>query len=220
VHTIYDWDWAAAEREGKEAIRLKPRDPVAIGNLGAVYVALGRWDEAARLLKTALTLDPLFADWYVQLGNVQIATARLSEAEAAERKVLQISPTFGEGHFNLGEVLLLQGNFQGALAEMQQERSDSARYVGLAMVYHALGRRAESDAALAQVVHEHAQDDASYIADAYAYRGEVDRAFAWLDRAYSQKDTGLFLIKYDPFFKNLKGDPRYKAFLHKMNLPE
>jgi len=136
------------------------------------------------------------------------------------RKQLQISPTIGEGHCDLGWALLLQGNFQGALAEMQQERTDSSRYVGLAMVYHALGRRAESDAALAQAVHEHAQDDAWEIADAYAYRGELDQAFAWLDRAYSQKDAGLYLIKSDPFFKNHKDDPRYKAFLRKMNLPE
>jgi hypothetical protein len=58
------------------------------------------------------------------------------------------------------------------------------------------------------------------IADAYAYRGELDQAFTWLDRAYSQKDAGLYLIKVDPFFKNPKDDPRYKAFLRKMKLPE
>jgi TolB-like protein/predicted Zn-dependent protease len=220
VHLAYDWDWAAAERDAKDALRLKPRDPIAVGTLSELDIALGRWDEAARLLKTALTLDPLSAGSYVGLSNVQIATGRLSEAEAALRKTLQISPTFAEGHYDLGCVLLLEGNFQGALAEMQQERTDSARDVGLAMVYHALGRRAESDAALAQVVHEHAQDDAWEIADAYAYRGELDQAFASLDRAYSQKDAGLYLIKSDGFFKHLKGDPRYKAFLHKMNLPD
>jgi hypothetical protein len=70
------------------------------------------------------------------------------------------------------------------------------------------------------VVHEHAQDEAWEIADAYAYRGELEQAFAWLDRAYNQRDSGLYLIKADPFFGKLKGDPRYKAFLRKMNLPE
>ena len=220
VQLVYDWDWAAAERDAKKALRIKPRSPVAMGTLGHLYVALGRWDEAERLLKTALTLDPLFVDWYVQLSNVQVATGRLGEAESASRKALQISPTYAEGHYDLGLVLLWQGNFQGALTEMQRERSDWSRYVGLAMVYHALGRGAESDAALAQVVQQDAQDEAWEIADAYAYRGEVDQAFAWLDRAYSQKDAGLYLIKFDPSFKNLKGDSRYKAFLRKMNLPE
>jgi tetratricopeptide (TPR) repeat protein len=220
VHFIYDWDWAAAERDAKEAIHLKPRNSLAIGTLGWVYVALGRWDDAARLLETALTLNPLQAWLYVGLGNVQVATGRLREAEAVARKILQIAPTYGEGHLFLGEVLLLQGDFQGALAEMQQEQSDSDRSAGLAMVYHALGRRAESDAALAQLIKEHAHDDASEIAEVYAYRGERDQAFAWLDRAYSQKDAGLYLIKSDPLLKNLRDDPRYKAFLRKMNLPE
>jgi adenylate cyclase len=220
VQLVYDWDWASAERDAREALRLRPRDPGAIGMLSLVYAALGRWDEATRLVKTALTLDPLAAGWHLQLGNVQIATGRLSEGEAAYRKMLQISPTFGEGHFDLGEALLLEGNFQDALAEMQQEPSDGARNVGLAIAYHALGLRAESDAALARVVQQDAQDEASEIADAYAYRGELNQAFTWLERAYRQKDTVLYLIKGDPFFKNLKGDPRYKAFLRKMNLPE
>jgi hypothetical protein len=58
------------------------------------------------------------------------------------------------------------------------------------------------------------------IADAYAYRGEANLAFAWLERAYRQKDAGLYLIKVDPILARLKGDPRYTAFLRKMNLPE
>jgi TolB-like protein/DNA-binding winged helix-turn-helix (wHTH) protein/Tfp pilus assembly protein PilF len=220
IDEVYDWDWAAAERDAKEGLRLKPQDSGTIGNLGRVYEALGRWDDAERLLRTALTLDPLSAGLYVQLGNVQIATGRLADGEAAYRKTLQISPTFAEGHLDLAEALLLQGNFQGALAEAQQERSDSARNVSLAQTYHALGRRAESDAALAQVIHGHGQDEAWEIADVYAYRGEPQQAFLWLDRAYSQRDAGLYLIKADPFFVNLKNDPRYKAFLRKMNLPE
>jgi adenylate cyclase len=86
--------------------------------------------------------------------------------------------------------------------------------------YHALGRRAESDAALTAVVNGGAQDYASEIADAYAYREQPDEAFAWLERAYRQKDTGLYLIKVDMVLARLKSDPRYAAFLRKMNLPE
>jgi hypothetical protein len=54
----------------------------------------------------------------------------------------------------------------------------------------------------------------------HAYRAEPDVAFAWLDRAYRQKDATLYAIKSDPPFKNLEPDPRYKAFLRKMGLPE
>jgi hypothetical protein len=91
---------------------------------------------------------------------------------------------------------------------------------GLVLVYYALGRKADSDAQLAALTREHASDDAVSIAEAHAYRDEVDEAFRWLDRAYAQKDPTLYLVKGDRLLKNLEPDPRYKAFLHKMKLPE
>jgi hypothetical protein len=53
----------------------------------------------------------------------------------------------------------------------------------------------------------------------YAYRNDSDLALRWLDRAYRQKDLDLIEIIGEPLFKNLSGDPRYKAFLGRMKLP-
>ena len=58
------------------------------------------------------------------------------------------------------------------------------------------------------------------IIQVYAVRRDMDRAFAWLDRAYQQHDVGLLAVKTDPLLRNLSSDPRYKAFLKKMNLLE
>ena len=57
------------------------------------------------------------------------------------------------------------------------------------------------------------------IAEVYAYRGESDKAFAWLDRAYRQRDGGLTYVKVDPLLKSLRRDPRYADLLMKMHLP-
>jgi hypothetical protein len=87
------------------------------------------------------------------------------------------------------------------------------------MAYFALGSKADSDAALAAMLNK----DAAHpylIAQVYAFRGESDEAFKWLDRAYVQKDPSLVLVKSQPMFSKLEGDARYKAFLRKMNLPE
>jgi TolB-like protein/DNA-binding winged helix-turn-helix (wHTH) protein len=222
VHYVYDWDWAAAERDAKEAIRLKPNDSGAIGELGDVYRALGRWNESVRLYETATTLDPLSAPWHSHLRAVWLSTGRLREAEAEARRVLQITPTYAGGHRLLGEVLLAQGKPEAALAEMQQE-SSNWRDVGLTMAYHALGHQDESDAAFARLVREHAHDDAADIAAAYGYRRELDQAFVWLDRAYRQRDSDLWTIKLDqgnPLLNDYAKDPRFTALLRKMNLPE
>ena len=88
------------------------------------------------------------------------------------------------------------------------------------MAYSALGRKADSDAALAQTLKKYGADYPAEIATVYGFRGESDEAFKWLDRAYEQKDFGLSTIKYTPQFDKLHDDARYKAFLKKMNLPE
>lgn len=220
VHLVYDWDWAAAEQDAQAALRLQPHDSETLQGLAKVYEAVGRWDEGIRLTQSALALDPFDPGLHLLLGNLRTATGELGVAEAEVRRMLQVSPFWGEGHFDLGGILLLEGKFQAALAEMQLEQTAWSRYAGLAMVYHAMGRHADSDAALAAVEKGGAQDYASEIADAYAYRGEADPAFMWLERAYRQKDTALYFIKIDVFLARLKSDPRYVEFLRKMNLPE
>jgi hypothetical protein len=75
-----------------------------------------------------------------------------------------------------------------------------------------------ADAQVVALIREYAEDDAFEIAQVRAYRGEVDEAFKWLDRA--QKDVGLYLIRGDLLLKNLVADPRYKAFLLKMRLAD
>ena len=88
------------------------------------------------------------------------------------------------------------------------------------MALFVAGNRAESDAQLTQAIRRSGTSWPSEIARVYAFRGEKDHAFEWLDRAYDLRDEDLYLIKDDPLLKNLEGDARYKAFLRKMNLPE
>ena len=85
------------------------------------------------------------------------------------------------------------------------------------MVYHALQRTQDADAALTRA---EAVDSMTNVAEVYAFRGQKAEAFKWLDKAYAQRDGGLYRLKSRPLLKNLEGDPRYKALLRKMNLPE
>ena len=220
IHVGYDWDWAAAEREFQRVATLAPGSADAPNGEAHLYLALGRWDDALRQVKAAIALDPLDPDSFWVLMQIQLRRGHLPEAETAMRRVLDIRPTFANAHNYLGLVLLARGDRDAALLEMQQETIDDTKQQGLAIVCYALGRKAESDAALGQLINEHANGDAFEIAEVYAFRGQSDEAMHWLERAYAQKDVILFYVKGDPPFKNLEADPRYKAFLRKMNLPE
>jgi TolB-like protein/Flp pilus assembly protein TadD len=220
IHVTYDWDWAAAEREFQQATTLAPGSAYALCGEAVLSLALGRWDDALRQIKASLAQDPLDTGCIDLLSQIQVRRGHLPEAEAAWRRVLEIRPTYGFGHYYLGLVLLARGDRDAALREMQQETSDLGKQQGLAIVYYALGRKAESDTALAWLLKEHAQTEAFLIAEVYASRGQPDEAMHWLERAYAQKDVNLLYIKGDPLLKSLEADPRYIEFLRKMNLPE
>ena len=89
-----------------------------------------------------------------------------------------------------------------------------------AMAEHTLRHTQESQQALAELIGKHAQDSAYQIAEVFGWRGEKDRAFEWLERAYQQRDGGLSSIKTDPLLTSLRADPRFNALLRKLKLPE
>ena len=89
-----------------------------------------------------------------------------------------------------------------------------------AMAEYSLGRVKESQQALDEQIAKYAQGSAYQVGEIYAWRGEKDKAFEWLDRAYAQHDGGITFIKNDPLLAKLRDDPRYAAMLKKLGLPE
>ena len=152
--------------------------------------------------------------------GVDLRSRRFPEAEAALRRAIEISPEYGSARFYLGQALLFQNRLDEALDVMQHESVDNGQLEGTAIVYRAMGKKAESDAWLKRAIEHNADLYPSAIAEACAYRGELDQAMKWLDKAFAVKDGDLYFIRHQPLLKNLEADPRYKAFLRKMNLPE
>jgi TolB-like protein len=220
VHIWYDWDWPAALQEVNTAMALSPNDPFVLVTAANQRQAIGQWTESLSLCDAGLSTDPLLATLYQAVGWGYVYLGRFAEAERAMRRVLDISPTYGSAHHDLAVILLMEGRPQDALSEIQKETPVGGRAAGLVLVYQALHRNKEADAELTQLEGEHAADMAMWIAEAHAFRGQKDQAFTWLERAYAQKDIWLWTIKGDPLLKNLQAEPRYKALLRKMNLPE
>jgi len=121
-------------------------------------------------------------------------------------------------HALVGRIYLAQGKPDAALQEILQETAEQNRLYGLVMVYHALGRRAESDAALASYSEKYLDRFPYFVAALHAFRGEQDEAFVWLDRAYAERDRELTWMKVDLDLESLRKDPRWRPFLRKMRL--
>ena len=221
IQQVHDWDWAAADASFRRALELEPGSAQALRQVSAQAMTLGRWSEAIDLANKAIGRDPLRPNSYSNLGNALLAANRDTEAEAAFRKALELDPDGASRHRTIGLALLLRGKTDAALQEMQRETHEVWRLAGLPLVFHALGRRGESEVALAALKGKYAGVAAYQIAGVHAFRGEADLAFEWLERAYDQRDPGVQReIKTDRLIRGLVGDPRYKAFLRRLKLPE
>ncbi len=215
----HDFDWTGAETTFQKALSLEPGNTNVLINLGALALTLGHLDKAIHFIKQALELDPLKPIYYSDQGAYMTYTNRFEEAIVSYKKALELNPQFQRAHMYLGRIYLLQGKPELALAEMQLENIEVFKRFGLALAYHALGRKKEADDELRNYIVNYQNDWAYLIAEIYAFRGEKDKAFEWLEKAYTRKDSWLIWLKGDPLLKKLEGDPRHKAFLKKMNLP-
>ena len=217
----YDYDWAGAATELEAALAAKSRDPVVLYNCAWLAFDLGRYDDAENFQDASLSLDPLNPDSLQSGAIIRYMMGHLDVAEREFRKSLEVSPTFADSHRFLGQLLLLRGQPREALKEMEAEMPPY-RDVGLALAYHALNRGSESDAALGRA--KGTRGDVNYptnIAVAHAYRGELDQAFEWLDKAIDARDmTLVHTLAYEPLLASLRADSRYSALLRKMHLPE
>ena len=219
THISYDWDWDAANTCLTKAAALEPGSSEVFRIHSNLSTALGNLDEAIKLEERAVALDPLRANSHLSLGHLLYAAGRYDEAQGALRKALDLNPQAGFAYVSLGRILIAEGNPQQALVEIAKEPGELWKLTGEGLVYWALGRTRDSNAALAELTAKHESDAAYQIAQVYAFRGESDQSFAWLERAYKQRDAGLTVIKIDPLLKNLRHDPRYTELLKKMHLP-
>lgn len=116
--------------------------------------------------------------------------------------------------------LLLQNQPEAAAQAAEVITVPWAHLTAMACIRFAQGRQAEADEFLEALKIEGDKHSQYQLAQVYAYRGELDLAFEWLEHSYQKRDTGTSLVKSDPMMQNLRADPRYTAFLSKMGLAD
>jgi tetratricopeptide (TPR) repeat protein len=145
------------------------------------------------------------------------ASPRVFSGSALDRAE-ELNPHLSSLHLTRGKVFIDQDRLPEALAEMEKETGQWEKFSGEALVYAKLGDRQASDRALKNLIATHQNDCAYQIAEACAYRGEIDPAFRWLERSIRQRDAGAPELKTGPLVKSLRTDPRFDTMLGQMGL--
>lgn len=218
IEQYYDWDWSGADASYQRALALEPGNAEVVQGAANLAATLNHFEQALPLSRRAAELDPLRASTHHALAYNAWWAGQLDEAEAAVRKGLEVDPQFPWLHSVLSRIYLARSRPQEALAEAERDSTPEFRLQESALAFHALGQKQKSDRALAELITKYQEYSAFQIAEVYAFRGEANAAFTWLERAYVQRDGGLTFAKGDPLLASLQSDPRYSAFLRKMRL--
>jgi serine/threonine-protein kinase len=215
-----DLDIPAAEKTLKLAVSLAPSNPETLYQLADVTGCLGRLAESVAMMRKVLALEPLNASYHFYVGQYLLVLGRLDEAEAEIRRAIDLQPMASGYHIYLTILHGKRGQTDQAMAMARAEQPGFNGREALALAYSMRGEQDKADAQLQEMIRLDADVSPTNIAEYYAFRGDADQAFAWLDHALKIGDPGVTGIYEDPIiFPALHNDPRFALFCRKVGLP-
>jgi eukaryotic-like serine/threonine-protein kinase len=200
--------WSESEQEFRRAIELNPNDATAHYFYAFLFlVPQNQIDQSLEEFRIALSLDPLSPIMNVNYGLTMTMARRFPEGIARINKVLERDPSFSPAHFYLAQVYAMQGRFADAVSELAKMGTASASF------------SPDAQGFIQSLLSRDHRPVPANVAVAYALAGQRDKAFEYLEEAYSEQDSELLAVIRFPGFDSLHSDPRWAALLKKLGLP-
>jgi serine/threonine protein kinase/tetratricopeptide (TPR) repeat protein len=208
------WKWSEAEPEFRKALELNPNNANAHYFYAFTFLlAQKRADQALEEFRTALALDPLSPIINMNYAVTLMTAGRYPEALAQFQKLIESQPEFKPPHFYLGELYAMTGKFPEAAREFQQNPGLYGASIANIHDAQSLNRLAVSS-------WTGRFDAGTVLALTSAIAGDRDKAFAYLEQAYSNGDEDLHFVLRYPALDPLRSDPRYANLMQRLNLPQ
>ena len=217
IQQSLDWDWEAAEASLNRALAMRPGDTEIRRKLALLKAMRGKRDEAFAEYDRVAEQDPLDLQAQMALANSLRERGRFDEALEVFSHIKDKDPERRALHWQRGRLYMEKGAYQQALDEFALEKFEFLKLTGLAIAHHHLQQRDEAVANLQTLISTMGESSSYQIAEVYAQWGDADNAMSWLERGYNIRDPGLQFLSLDSFFTPLEKDPRFQAFLEKMN---
>jgi serine/threonine-protein kinase len=226
LHALFEWDWAASEREFRRSLALDPNAANTYHWYGGDFLtAVGRMDEAVRTTRRGRELDPLSPTINFGYGITLYRAGRYREALEQLQGARSLDPDFFLFNSGLGQVLLMEGKPADAVAMLERGVDPLVRHSAdvalLGLAYARSGRGKEAGGLLREL---RERGDTGYVSQAsvallLAGLGDTVGAFTALDRAAEARDPLLvYHFGSDPLMEGLRREPRGEALLRRMGL--
>ena len=213
-----NWDFEASAKNRDKALELDPYNAIILGT--AALMTFGDINKSVELLTRSIALDPLVYVNYYNLGFAYYKLGEIEKAEEAFKTFITYYPNSQIIHYMMAQVLIAQGRYDEALKEIELETHEFFSLYGMNFVYFAKGDKQRADKLFEEFIKKHSKNDPANLADLYAFRGNKDESFKWLNKALEIKDPVLLEALAYPSFKIMHNDPRWRTFINKLNLPK
>jgi eukaryotic-like serine/threonine-protein kinase len=215
-----EWDFEGARMDLEAASRIDPNN-AALLQMRAYYLSVtGKPEDALPLERRAVERNPLAANLWDGLAASLINARDYAGARQALDRAEQLSPYSDYRHQLRTRIELYAGNYEAALKLARSNPDTSQRDYNVSLAAYSAGHAAEGNAALERLIERVPDTYTVQIAMAYAWRGQRDEAFEWLDRAIEIHDPGLMEIRNMREFDRIRADPRFTQVLAQMNLAD
>jgi len=212
------WNFEESAGNMEKALQLKPNDGIIIGT--AALYTFGDLDKSVSLLNKAINIDPLVYANYYNLGNAKYRLGHLDEALEAYNTFEIYYPNSQLLHYMKANVFLAQGNKEKAKAEIEKETLEFFSLYGKNFIYFEENNEQSTKELFNQFLEKYSESDPANTADLYAFRGDYETSFDYLNLAFEIKDAVLLEALTFPSFKPMHKDPRWKELINKINLPK
>lgn len=214
------WNFKKETELIQKAVVLDMHHPEVIKSQSNSQLTYGKKHLAIALQLKILDIDPLTALHHYNLGLFYWIDENYHKAEAALNHYLLLNPNSEIANNMMAQIQLSLNNPIKALEFVEKDTDPFWKLYRKSMVVYAMNNKPEADRLLNQLIAEWGNDSWPNIAHVYAFRGNKDEAFKWLNLALENKDVSLLEILNYPEIKILWGDPRWNKFINKLGLPE
>lgn len=221
---MYYWDSDAAEQHFQRSLALDAKAARARRLYAAHLRNLGRFDEALAQIRTAQELDPLFRYGHIEEGLILYVARRYDEALAKFQRYLQVAPEDIHAWAYVALVQTARGRYEEALSALDATDPEGNRPHAQAIRGRVLARmgRVEEARRMLDVLDALERQlrpvTPFHRAAIYLELGEKDRALDLLEQAAEEPGWQMRLLKVEPSFESLAGEPRFQALLQRVDL--
>jgi tetratricopeptide (TPR) repeat protein len=216
----FEWDFDAAELALRRAVGANRKYGDAHWGLGSILPATGQLDEAIAEMRLAVSIDPLSSVFSYWLARFLYFRREVDEAKEEAHRSMELDPSSFRPRVILGLCHLIRGQAEEALEAFESDavRGMVSAQPFIARAHGVAGQEAEARRILVELEEGTDYVRAEFVAPAWAALGDLDRAFAALERAFADRSAGLIYLHVDPSYDSLRDDPRYAELVERIGL--